>query len=469
MKKIFFMVLICAIISHTDCLAKTHSAKTRVIVTTDGEIDDECSLVRFLLYSNEWDVEGIITTSSQYHWHGHKWAGDNWIDNVMSGYRMVYPNLIKHSKDYPSPDYLKSVSFLGNVDCEGEMEKVTPGSERIVKVLLDESDKRPVWVLAWGGTNTLARALKTIEENYPGKMKFVAAKLRLFLIWEQDDTYQSYIRKHWSQYNMLTIISDQFIALFYYWQKYLPQYEQTFLKGEWMKKNILDNHGPLCAAYRALDNGDFRSEGDSPAFIYLIPTGLETLNQPDYGGWGGRYVKVRENTWLDPVHEDGYMYPDGRWCGNTAWGRLRLKMDIPNDTLLTEYVKPIWRWIPAMQNDFAARADWCTKSFEDANHPPVVKIDCKNLVGAPRGKRLYFNADKSYDVDGDSLSFRWWQYVEAGTCRLPIAIDCKYTAHAIVTIPTDASKGSTVHLICEVTDNGSPRLTRYRRIVLRVQ
>jgi hypothetical protein len=39
------------------------SARPRVIVTTDGEIDDECSPVRFLLYANEWDIEGIITTS----------------------------------------------------------------------------------------------------------------------------------------------------------------------------------------------------------------------------------------------------------------------------------------------------------------------------------------------------------------------------------------------------------------------
>ena len=43
------------------------SQKPRVIVTTDGEIDDECSMVRFLLYANEFDVEGIITSSSQSH------------------------------------------------------------------------------------------------------------------------------------------------------------------------------------------------------------------------------------------------------------------------------------------------------------------------------------------------------------------------------------------------------------------
>ena len=86
--------------------------KPRVIVTSDGEIDDECSMVRFLLYTNEWDVEGIVTSSSQYHSHGHNWAGDDWIDPYLDAYAKVYPNLIKHDKDYPTPEYLKSVTFL---------------------------------------------------------------------------------------------------------------------------------------------------------------------------------------------------------------------------------------------------------------------------------------------------------------------------------------------------------------------
>ena len=56
------------------CHAGPKEERPRIIVTSDGEIDDECSLVRFLLYTNEWDVEAIITSSSQYHWHGHGWA-----------------------------------------------------------------------------------------------------------------------------------------------------------------------------------------------------------------------------------------------------------------------------------------------------------------------------------------------------------------------------------------------------------
>ena len=103
---------------------------------------------------------------------------------------------------------------------------------------------------------------------------------------------------------------------------------QTFFTGAWMKQNILQGHGPLCSLYRAhsggsegFDDGDFRSEGDSPAFMHAIGTGLRNMESPDYGGWGGRYVRVRENTWLDPVPVEGYTYPDGRWYSGSAWGR----------------------------------------------------------------------------------------------------------------------------------------------------
>ena len=126
------------------------SDRLRVIVTSDGEIDDECSMIRFLLYANEWDIEAIITSSSQYHWRGHNWAGDNWLDPIIDAYEEVYPNLVQHDKHYPSPEYLRAHTYLGNVDAEGEMDKETDGSRRIEEVLLDTNDKRPVWIQAWG-------------------------------------------------------------------------------------------------------------------------------------------------------------------------------------------------------------------------------------------------------------------------------------------------------------------------------
>lgn len=78
----------------------TAGDRPRVIVISDGEIDDECSMVRFLLYANEWDVEGIITSSSQYHWQGHRWAGDDWVEPNLDAYARVYPSLEKHDPAY---------------------------------------------------------------------------------------------------------------------------------------------------------------------------------------------------------------------------------------------------------------------------------------------------------------------------------------------------------------------------------
>lgn len=470
LKKVIGLCLLSIMTLTTSAEIRETNDKTRVIVTSDGEIDDECSLVRFLLYTNEWDVEGIITSSSQYHWPGHKWAGDDWAFPYLDAYEKVYPNLIRHDKDYPSPDYLRERTVLGNVKAEGEMDEVTPGSELIVKVLLDETDSCPVWLQAWGGTNTIARALKTIEEKYPEKMEYVANKLRLFLIWEQDETYQNYIRPHWGKYNILTVISDQFVTYFYHWKKYLPQEQQKYLLGDWMKSHILENHGPLCSMYKAHDNGDFRSEGDSPAYFHVIPAGLRNQEHPDWGGWGGRYVRIRENTWLDPVPVEGYEYPEGRWYGSNGWGRCSLR---PGSTSTEEqrktYFKPMWRWSKAMQNDFASRADWCVSEYEDANHPPVVKLVNELDIQASPGESIKLSAEGTTDPDGNRLSFLWWQYTEADSYEGIVEIQNDRQVQASVVIPKDAESGETIHIICEVTDDGVPALTRYQRVVITVK
>ena len=457
--------------------------KPRIIVTSDGEIDDECSMVRFLLYANEWDIEGIITSSSQYHWQGHKWAGDDWAQPLLQAYAKVQPNLTKHDSRYPTAEYLQAHTFLGNVKAEGEMTEITPGSEHIVKVLLDESDHRPVWLQAWGGTNTIARALKTIEEKHPDKMEYVANKIRFFFIWEQDKTYQEYIRPRWGKYQILTIISDQFWAIAYQWNKIQPSHMRQYFEASWMNDNILNDHGPLCSAYKAhvkgsyglsgdynFTVGDFRSEGDSPAFLHTINTGLRNLESPGWGGWGGRYVRVRDNTWLDPVPVEGYIYPEGRWYTSSAWGRNSMREGTKaTEQQRLEYFKPMWRWSKALQNDFAARADWSVKPYNAANHPPQVKINHDNNLKAKPGAKIQLNAAGTSDPDGDALSFRWWQYQEAGTYKKTISLSNANQPSTTFSVPKDANKNDTIHLILEVTDNGTPMLTRYNRVIIEIE
>jgi hypothetical protein len=314
-------------------------------------------------------------------------------------------------------------------------------------------------------------------------MAEVAGKIRFFFIWEQDPAYQEYIRPNWGKYDILTIISDQFWAIAYQWNKILPEDKQDYFRAAWMKTNILEEHGALCSLYKAhapgshglsgdtlFNVGDFRSEGDSPAFLHNIPTGLGNMEFPGYGGWGGRYVKVRNNTWLDPVPVPGYAYPEGRWYTGTAWGRNYMRETYPeNKDQMFAYFRPLARWTDAMQNDFAARADWCVKPYDEANHQPIVKLDHRPDLSAKPGSTIQLSARGSYDPDGDELNYKWWYYKEAGDYHGELEIGNADQQNVSLTMPEDAASGETIHIICEVSDSATPQLTRYKRVVLTVE
>ncbi|NDE60986.1 MAG: DUF1593 domain-containing protein, partial [Cyclobacteriaceae bacterium] len=50
--------------------ARQGEPKPRTIITTDGEIDDVDSFIRLLLYANEFRIEGLIYSSSMWHYKG---------------------------------------------------------------------------------------------------------------------------------------------------------------------------------------------------------------------------------------------------------------------------------------------------------------------------------------------------------------------------------------------------------------
>jgi hypothetical protein len=111
------------------------TARPRVIATTDGEIDDRCSMVRFLMYANEWEVEDLIYSSSRFHWLGQTWSGIEWINSQIDQYARVYDHLKQHANGYPTPEELKRVVYVGNISNVGEMEQESPGADRIVRVV----------------------------------------------------------------------------------------------------------------------------------------------------------------------------------------------------------------------------------------------------------------------------------------------------------------------------------------------
>jgi hypothetical protein len=399
-------------------------------------------MIRFLLYNNEWDIEGIIHCSSKFHWKGdgkgikrHDWADESWLDEQIDRYEKLYPNLAKHDKGFYTPDQLRKLIYTGNVENVGEMTKVTSGSTRIVEVLLDD-DPRPVYLQAWGGNNTIARALKTIKDEHPKEVDRASKKAVMFIILDQDKTFRGYIAPNWPKMQVLGSFR-QFRAIAYSWQRIIPSPAKAYFEKPWMEKNILKGHGELCARYESA-GGRFRSEGDSPAFMHQIDVGLRSLEQPAYGGWGGRFGREK---------------PDSNvWRGAQDDGNRD---------------KPIWRWAIAFQNDWASRADWgVTPKYEDANHPPKVKVAGLLDRTAKPGERITLSAAGSSDPDGNKLSYKWWRYDDVDTSKNEIKIADADKQDASFIVPDEP--GKTVHIILDVTDSGDPPLTRYARIIVKI-
>ena len=98
---IFWLLLLSTIL-----FAQT-APKLRVLVLTDIEADpdDAQSLVRFLTYANQWDIEGLIATTSI---HQKDWVVPESIHAIVDAYGKVQPNLLKHETGYPSALELKA-------------------------------------------------------------------------------------------------------------------------------------------------------------------------------------------------------------------------------------------------------------------------------------------------------------------------------------------------------------------------
>ena len=127
----------------------------------------------------------------------------------------------------------------------------------------------------------------------------------------------------------------------------------------------------------------------------------------------------------------------------------------------------MWRWSEAMQNDFAARADWCVESYQNANHPPVVRLLHAEDMEVCPDQKILLSAKGTTDPDKDDLTCRWWQFEEADTYPATMDMVDSDDWEIFCSVPSDIQAGQTIHIVCEVTDNGSPSLTRYRRVVLK--
>lgn len=470
MKKLIlsYLIFFAAFANAQTKLQFEEPVKQRLFVLTDitNEPDDQESLVRLLVYANEYDLEGIVATTST---HLRSQTRKDKIEGIIRNYGKVKPNLDKHAPGYPSMEHLLGITTehlpVFSMDGVGEG-KDSPGSELLIKAA-DKSDDRPLWVSVWGGANCLAQALWKVKatRSEEAVSQFVA-KLKVYSISDQD------FAGRW--------IRDNFPELFYIvdpsagdsWFEYYKAtwtgisgdihynngsgFFSELVDNPWLAANIRENHGPLAGDYIPFA---YIMEGDTPSFLGLINNGLGWYISPAYGGWGGRYEFYRSYA------EKGKIW--------TSSVNTQDEIELPYGRKEASNQATIWRWREAYQHDFAARMDWnIAVDFKNANHNPVVVINGnagKAVASAivKNGEKEVLSAKGTSDPDGDKLAFRWFVYREAGAGG-NVKIEKPESEEISFTMP-ELKQGQSLHIILEVKDAGSPALFAYRRIILKNQ
>ena len=436
MKRAMLMIAILAVFVP---ICNAAADKPRLVVMTDigGDPDDRQSMVRFMLYTCDFDVEGFCTGFG----HGHdKVTRPELIREIVDAYGKVLPNLRKHRSDYPSHERLISLIKDGH---NGDPHKVGPGmdsqaSDCIIEVL-DKDDPRPVWFTIWGGPRELAQAIWKVSQTRSAKeLAAFKRKIRVHSIADQDQT------AGWVKQNHPDVFWIFSNALF---RGIWREGDQEIVSQTWLERHVRAGHGPLGPLYPAKAAGKAGvKEGDTPSYFYVLPDGLSDPEHPEWGNWGGRFR------------------PNGR--GNEY---------IPAEDMMGDRLNMLYtihRWRQAYQDAFEARMDWCVKPYDQCNHEPaaVCNGDKGNKVitiNVDPAEDVTLSARGSSDPDDDKLSYKWWVYQEPGSYWAEAPIRGGNSARAVVTVPRNAS-GRTIHVILEVVDAGKPQLTAYRRVILNV-
>ncbi len=460
----FFLSLLLCLAPILSLASKVEKPRVLILTDIENEPDDAQSLVRFVLYSNQFDVEGIVATTSC-------WQRDEIADwriyEILDAYEKVQPNLLKHEQGYPEAEDLRKLVKRGypgfGMDAVGK-EKQSEGSDWIV-TKLKEPDERPLWVLIWGGANTLAQALWQMQMSLPPEeLEKLTDKLRVYTISDQDDS-GPWIRNTFP--NVSYIVSPGYQenggkGYFYAtWigisgerhYKFPSGADKDLILNPWVDENIQNNHGPLGEEYPDIA---YAMEGDTPSFLYLINNGLGSPENPDWGSWGGRY-----DLYIPP-YKKFFHEPETR----PIWTNTKDMVWVEDKCYVNDQAT-IWRWREAYQNDLAGRMDWCIMDYEEANHPPVAALSHENMISVKPGESVSLDGSPSIDPDGDELSFSWFHYREPGSFVGDIELQNSNSARPSFTAP-EVDKARDFHIIMQVTDEGEPALTRYQRVIVNI-
>ena len=469
--------------------APTHmddfQGKPRMIVISDigNEPDDQMSLVRLLLYSNELDIEALIAATSTWQ---RTVIHPETMSKLVEAYGAVRPNLLLHAKGWPAAGDLMRRVHPGQtaygMAATGEG-KSSEGAKAIEEAI-ERDDVRPLWICLWGGANTLAQALLDLRAHHTTQqLEALVARLRVSAISDQDDA-GPWIRREFPALYWVGTPSTATSGEYAYatwtgisgdvYYRNGAGADSTTVTNEWLETNI--RKGPLGKLYPRFM---FIMEGDTPSYLGLIDNGLNAYRRPDWGGWGGRYV------YRQPYGETHALWTQGgdefmRVTSQDTVAGVDGQVHVSDQAT-------IWRWRDAFQNDFAARIGWTFEDYAHASHEPVAIVNghagtAPLEMDVTAGQSLTLDAGGSVDPDGHGLQYHWFHYAEAGSAdgnladlRLTNADSAQVSVQVIA--PCRAAwlpglvpcKGvGTAHIILAVASQGAPQLTSYRRVILHV-
>jgi hypothetical protein len=419
--------------------------RLRVIIETDagGDPDDEQSLVRFLLYANEWDVEGIIANRPVARDRENlnpERTGLGIVRAQLRAYGKCHSRLAEHDGRYPTEAYLWARTVPGYED--------TPDGEQLILHALESPDPRPVWFCNWGtdhgsARSSLSRALDRILRER-GAIEYRRLKNRVRLssadafgehtatlqppwVFWLDTLHPEIGGKRWyHRFSALTARAGGFAV----------------------ERDVRTGHGPLGALYPA-NTTHLQKEGDTMTFLYLIPTGMNDVDHPDWGSWAGRYGRKE----IGRANNYYWANAPDAWQGTTN-----------RDNTLA-------RWAADLQSDFRARLDWCVHGRTAANHAPTAVVNGtsgKPILGlrVTPGAVVALSAAGSSDPDGNAITYAWWIYSEAGTYRgIAASLEDSGSSTVRLNVPPDLDEKE-LHVILTVRDDGTPPLVSYRRVVV---
>ena len=444
---------------------KDATLKPRLVVCTDiapadVEPDDMESMVHLMVYVDMFEIEALITSVG---WncdpYPKEWA--QYLYRVIDAYEKDVTNLMKRSKQesflsidkengcqqigyWPSANYLRSRAVMGSE--RGGIKVIgdgndSPGSDLLIR-LADEDDSRPIYVAAWGGANTLAQAIWRVKQTRSAEeLKRFVRKFRIYTITDQDMHYNMRMDRAYSSHQWLRQEFQD--DLQFIWDEGTWQEQCELGKRNW---NMHQQHiQGISALGKEYPNYKWGVEGDTPSFLYVLPNGLNDPEDPSQAGWAG-------------YHQRG-LCADSLTTAWTSWQE-------PTRSISVGYKQHFY---PVELNDFMARMQWADKGEGNVN--PIVLINGHEgpsplILHAKTGDTIRLDASKSYDPDNDVINFLWWQQPEIGTAKL--SIDDAESAITTVRFPADAA-GQTLHIVCEVTDNGSFHLKSYQRIIIVIE